>query len=244
MQQSIYQHIVDNHNAGHKSIAMLIDPDKYSPVVISNLVSANALPDYFFVGGSLLHSDFERVVSHLKNLVPSVPIIIFPGDSAQVSPNADAILVLSLISGRNPEYLIGQHVRAAHAIVSSHIEPIPVGYMLIDGGQVSAVQYVSNTLPLPAHKPDLAVATALAGQLLGLKMLYLEAGSGAVHPVPTDTIRSVRHAVSMPLIVGGGLRTPSDIESAFNSGADIVVVGTAIEQSPDIALNIMRTHRQ
>jgi phosphoglycerol geranylgeranyltransferase len=163
-----------------------------------------------------------------------IPTLLFPGSSFQLSYHADALLLLSLISGRNPELLIGQHVLAAPFLKVSPLEIISTGYMLIDGGVQSSVQYMSNTYPIPAHKNDIAVCTAVAGEMLGLKMLYLEAGSGARQPVPPDMIQAVRSAVQIPLIVGGGIRHPEQARAALQAGADVLVVGTAIENDPGL----------
>ena len=163
-----------------------------------------------------------------------IPLVLFPGNSFQLSWRADAILFLSLISGRNPELLIGQHVVAAPFLKMSPLEIISTGYILVDGGVTTAVQYMSNTYPIPAHKDDIAVCTALAGEMLGLKMMYLEAGSGAIRPVSESMIEAVRGAVSVPLLVGGGIRTPEKAAAKLRAGADVVVIGNAIEQDPGL----------
>lgn len=225
---------------GQKMVAMLIDPDKYNAATLQNLQRSGNLPDIVLVGGSIVQTDTDAVVGDIKRTVGKESmVILFPGDEGQLSAQADALLFLSLVSGRNPEYLIGQQVRAAVKIKQMGLEAIATAYMLIDGGRRTSVEYVSNTMPLPADKPDLAVATALASELMGMQMAYLEAGSGALSPVPTRTIEMVRKAVRMPLIVGGGLRTRACVEAAFEAGADIAVVGTAIEQNPEVAAEIM-----
>lgn len=232
----VYDKILRMKAERRRGVVLLIDPDRYSPSVVDSLVGRGHVPDLIFVGGSVVLSDTETVVSDVKRRVgDAASVILFPGDYSQLAPSADALLFLSLVSGRNPEYLIGQHVKAAHVVKRLGLEVIPTAYMLIDGGRQTSVQYVSSTMPLPADKPDLAAATALAAEMLGMKMIYLEAGSGALNPVRGEIIGAVRASVSVPLIVGGGLRDSASIDSAFASGADFVVVGTAIERQPELA---------
>ena len=221
--------------AARKQIALLIDPEEHTPNSAAQLavVAADARVDYILVGGSYVSSNLASVVDAIKAAV-TIPVLLFPGSPLQVVPNADALLFLSLISGRNPDYLIGNQVLSAGFIRKSGLEVIPVGYMLIDGGSLTSVQYVSNTMPIPADKPELAVATALAGEMLGLKMLYLEAGSGAKNPVSETLIAAVKSAVRLPVIVGGGLRSKAAVRSALKGGADIVVVGNAVEDDCSI----------
>ncbi|HKL37604.1 MAG TPA: geranylgeranylglyceryl/heptaprenylglyceryl phosphate synthase, partial [Bacteroidales bacterium] len=163
-----------------------------------------------------------------------IPVVLFPGNLMQVSPHADGIFFLSLISGRNPDLLIGNHVLSARMIKNSGLEVIPTGYILINGGSTSSVEYISNTKPIPANKTDIITATALAGELLGHKLIYLESGSGAAQPAYFDLVNEIKKQVALPLIVGGGLKKPSDLENLCQSEADMVVVGNAIEQNPDI----------
>ena len=165
-------------------------------------------------------------------------MILFPGNNYQLCEEADALLLLSLISGRNPEYLIGQHVVAAPLIKESGIEAIPTGYLLIDGGKISTTSYITQTVPIPADKPDVAVATALAGEQLGLKLIYLEAGSGAANPVSAEMISAVKKNVSLPLIVGGGIRSGAQAEAACQAGADIIVVGNILEKAPELLMEL------
>ena len=230
----IFSHILKGVSH-RKQIALLIDPEEHTTASAEALGKAAtaAQVDFILVGGSYVSSDLTSIVNAIK-AVTEIPVLLFPGSPMQVVPNADAVLFLSLISGRNPDYLIGNHVLSAGLIRKSGLEVIPVGYMLIDGGSVTSVQYVSNTMPIPAHKPDLAVATALAGEMLGLRMLYLEAGSGAKNPVPGKLIAAVRNAVRLPLIVGGGLRSEASVRAALEAGADIVVVGNAAENDPNL----------
>lgn len=216
----------------NKSLLILIDPDKVTEHDLTRLVSYDDLPFCWLVGGSLLmESKFEAVVQFLKKHSKN-PVVIFPGNNIQVSKNADAILFLSLLSGRNPEYLIGQHVIAAPKIKASGIDTIPTGYLLVDGGAETSVSYISNTKPIPRDKPEIAVATAMAAELLGKKLLYLEAGSGAKLTIPSSTVKQIKSAISIPLIVGGGIRDLDTIEKTFAAGADHVVIGNHIEKNP------------
>ena len=225
--------IQQNIANGCKMFALLIDPDKQNEADLLRLtekINSPTGPDIVLVGGSLLFSNIDDTVATLKRNTQK-PVVLFPGSAMQVSDKADGILLLSLISGRNPDFLIGQHVLAAPALAKSGIEILPTGYMLIGEENYTSVRYISNTNPIPYNKTDIAVATALAGQMLGLKMLYLEGGSGAAKPVSANMIEAVRRAVSLPLIVGGGLRSAADVETALQAGADIVVVGTSIESN-------------
>jgi putative glycerol-1-phosphate prenyltransferase len=161
-------------------------------------------------------------------------VVLFPGSVTQLSAHVDAVLFLSLISGRNPELLIGQHVVAAPRIKALQLEAVPTGYLLIDGGKPTTASYISNTQPIPANKAGIAAATALAGELLGLRCIYIDAGSGAANPVPIEMIRAVREACSLPLIVGGGIRSRAQADAAYAAGADLLVIGTAIEEEPEM----------
>lgn len=227
----VYDYIEERRQRGDKMFVVLIDPDKFSEGMLDKLSSLLSVrrADMIFVGGSLVMSDIGEVVKMLKSRF-DIPVVLFPGSAQQFTEEADAVLFLSLITGRNAEYLIGQHVMSSVRIKRSGVEVIPTGYMLVEGGVMTSVEYISGTQPLPRSKDDIAVATAVAGELLGLKMLYLEAGSGAKECVPESMIRAVRSSVGLPIIVGGGLRSIEDIDKAYNAGADIVVVGTAIEK--------------
>ncbi len=231
----MYKQIIDKKLKGKKQLALLIDPDKTGLNDLKKLTELVNLtpPDFILVGGSLISQNTDEIIKTLKSLV-NIPVILFPGSSFQVSSYADGILFLSLLSGRNPEFLISHHVSAAPLIKSSGMEVISTGYLLIDGGKVSSVEYMSNTKPIPAEKTDLAAATALAGEMMGMKMLYLEAGSGAANVVPPSLIQKVRTQVSVPLIVGGGLNSSETIMAACKAGADIVVVGNAFEKNPEL----------
>lgn len=217
-----------------KQIAVLLDPDKVNIQEIPawlDLVNA-AQPDFVFLGGSTLNGDIDLIAEAIKSGT-SIPLILFPGDINQISRHADALLLLSLISGRNPDFLIGKHITTAKKIKSSGLEVIPTGYILIDGGRVSATQRVSSTTPIACNDVDLAVNTALAGELLGMKAIYLEAGSGALNPVSHSIISRVRANVRIPLIVGGGIKNHSQIVNAISGGADLVVIGNHFESNPD-----------
>jgi phosphoglycerol geranylgeranyltransferase len=220
-----------------KLLAVLIDPDFGTDEAALERTVQNACmakADLLFVGGSLLTTNqFDRCVQRVQELSDR-PVVLFPGSPAQLSGHADAVLFLSLISGRNPELLIGHHVTAAPTIKALALEAIPTGYMLVDGGKPTTVSYVSQTLPIPHDKPGIAAATALAGELLGLRAMYLDTGSGAQRTVPPNMISAVSRTVNAPLIVGGGIRDAATARSLCAAGADVLVVGTAFEQDPEL----------
>ena len=224
---NIYKNIIEKPG---KKISVLIDPDKHDDKSLKELIkiSDKAGIDFFMVGGSLLLSPIDLTISKIRKITET-PLVLFPGNLLQLSSNVDAIFLLSLISGRNPEFLIGNHVVAAPIIRESKIETIPTGYMIIGSGKTTSVEYISNTRAIPSDKTDLAVATAIAGELLGLKLIYLDAGSGADHPVPNTMVRKVKSNIKVPLIVGGGLKTLEHVKNASRGGADIIVVGNALE---------------
>ncbi|MDH3650564.1 MAG: geranylgeranylglyceryl/heptaprenylglyceryl phosphate synthase [Saprospiraceae bacterium] len=218
---------------GEKCFAILIDPDRVRLDEIDLLVdlAVRAEVDYFRVGGSLIVNDtLDQCLLAIKEKC-SIPLILFPGDSYQLSYKADGMLLLSLISGRNAELLIGKHVIAAPYLRLSPLEILSCGYILVDGGVSTTVSYMSNTTPIPANKTDIAVCTAIAGEMLGLKLIYLEAGSGASTPVSLEMIEAVSSAVQVPLIVGGGIDTPERALANVRAGADVIVVGNAIEKN-------------
>ena len=227
----IYQSIKDGKR---KKIALLIDPDKHDDTSISRIVNLaeKSDADFFFVGGSLLLGNIEDTISLLKQKT-TIPVIIFPGNVIQVSNLADGILFLSLISGRNPDFLIGQHVVSSLRIKSSKLEVLPTGYILIENGKTTSVEYMSNTIPIPYNKPEIVVATAVAGEMLGLKLIYLEAGSGASNSVGLHIISEVKKNISLPLMVGGGIRTVEEARQIYKAGADLIVIGSAIEENPE-----------
>lgn len=239
--KNVYNDIILPAYKEHKHLfAILIDPDKCSEERLSSIKTAMGeyTPDMILVGGSLVMGSTSDAVLTCQKFYPRTPVVLFPGDETQLTPIADAVMVLSLLSGRNPEYLIGQHVRASVKIKQMGLQTIPTGYILIDGGNITSVQYISNTMPIPREKTDIAVATALASEQLGHKMVYLEGGSGALKHVPLEMIKAVRKSITIPLIVGGGLKNAEDIRNVFDAGADIVVVGSAIERDPEIAKQI------
>ncbi|TDB69260.1 geranylgeranylglyceryl/heptaprenylglyceryl phosphate synthase [Arundinibacter roseus] len=224
-----------------KSFAVLLDPDKIDlpsfPEFLGQAVACGV--DFFFVGGSLVtRYAIDDMVAAIHTHT-SIPAILFPGNSLHIEPSADAILLLSLISGRNPELLIGQHVVAAPLLRQSSLEILPTGYMLVESGKLTTVSYMSNTIPMPSDKPGVAACTAMAGEMLGLRYMYLDAGSGAQQAVPEALIAAVRSATNTPLIVGGGINTGEKAYLALEAGADIIVVGNGIEQNsyllPEIA---------
>lgn len=218
-------------NREKKQVAVLIDPDKSNADQLKKIIEAasKAGIDFFLVGGSLLlHDNLEETVLFIKKNSKK-KVFLFPGNPSQITDVADGILLLSLISGRNPDLLIGQHVQAAPLLKKSKLEIVSTGYILVESGRATTVSYISNTTPIPSDKPEIAACTAMAGEQLGMKCIYLEAGSGALHPVPKDMIKTVRKSVNVPIIIGGGMRSIEQIETAFQTGADIVVIGTAIE---------------
>jgi putative glycerol-1-phosphate prenyltransferase len=222
-------------NTSKKKFAVLIDPDKPSDEQIIEIVKKSILAgvDFFFVGGSLLTTDsLDNCIKLIKELC-DIPVLIFPGNSLQISKWCDGFLLLSLISGRNSEMLIGRHVIAAPYLKLYGNEIIPTGYILVDGGKPTSVSYMSNTTPIPHDKDDIAMCTALAGEMLGLKLIYMDAGSGAINPISAEMINKVKHTIEVPLIVGGGINTPEKAATAAKAGANIVVVGNALEKSTD-----------
>jgi phosphoglycerol geranylgeranyltransferase len=236
MTQNIYHTIVSSKAKSNKAFAVLIDPDKLNEqsLLTTIEIAIKSKVDFFFVGGSLVVTDtLDKMVAAIKKHC-SIPVVLFPGSPDQITPKADALLYLSLISGRNPELLIGQHVISAPFIKQSGLEIIPVGYMLIDGGSPTTVSYISNTNPIPSNKNDIAICTAMAGEMLGLKLIYMDAGSGALKAIPTDMIKEVAKHIQIPLVVGGGITTPEKAKENCIAGADIIVVGNAAEKDPEL----------
>ena len=227
----VLQEVTIAAKAGKKQLAVLIDPEKFEPSTAAEFLRKMPfLATHIFIGGSTVTpAEMEACVTAIK-AETSLPIIIFPGDYRQICEDADALLFLSLLSGSNPEYLIGQHVNAVPLLRDSDLEIIPTAYLLINGGRECAVQRVSRTAPLDPENVELIVNTALAGKYQGKKLIYLEAGSGARIPVSSEVISAVKAAVELPLIVGGGIRSQVQLEAAYNAGADWVVIGTAFEQ--------------
>ncbi len=226
-----------------KAVALLIDPnsvadEQYFTGLILTAIASRV--DFFFVGGSLAgHDQCRRCIQRIKSQTQHIPVIIFPGNVIQVVDNADGILFLSLISGRNPEFLIGQQVTAAPFLAQTSLEVLPTGYMLVDGGGLTSVNYMSQTIPLPNDKPGLAVATALAGTMLGLRHLFLDAGSGAKKPVSREIIAAVSNHTTCPLIVGGGINTAPKAKAAWKAGADVVVIGNGAEKNPNLLTEVL-----
>ncbi len=227
----IYQNIINNSAKGKKQLSILIDPDKSTIEQVKKIaaLSNEGAIDYFFIGGSLITNDhMDRCIATLKK-TSSIPVVIFPGNTMQINSKADAILFLSLISGRNAEMLIGKHVIAAPYIRHAELEAISTGYLLIESGKPTSVAYMSNSLPIPHDKDDIALCTAMAGEMLGMKMIYMDAGSGAQEHIGLRMIEKVKKNISVPLIVGGGINSAQKAKNIYHAGADMIVVGTAVE---------------
>lgn len=231
--KNVYDRIISGVLKKEKQFAVLIDPDKVSPDDVKQTAEAGMRSgvDYWFTGGSLLTNDMLDQCIRILKEESDIPVVLFPGNYLQINKNADAILLLSLISGRNAEMLIGKHVIAAPYLKKSGLEVIPTGYMLIDSGQPTGALYMSNSTPIPSDKSDIAVCTAMAGEMLGLKMIYLEAGSGAGRTVEPEMIAKVKENTRVPLCAGGGIKTPGQAKTLCDAGADLIVVGNAIEKS-------------
>lgn len=242
----ILQNLHTSKSNNQRLFSLLIDPDKTggSDLERTAISAQNAGVDMFFVGGSLLvgNSLFDCVQIIKANC--DIPVVLFPGDNMQVVANADAILLLSVISGRNPEMLIGKHVVAAPRLKNSGLEIIPTGYMLIDSGKPTTASYMSNTNPMPHDKDDIAACTAMAGEMLGLKTIFMDGGSGAQNAVSTSMIKRVSDHVDVPIIVGGGLKTPEMARDRFDAGATVVVVGNAIEKDGSLLSEMASVSRQ
>ena len=237
---NIYDELTYRKENGIKSFAVLIDPDKVTIDSLSNIIelSNNQGVDFFFVGGSLLNKDnITEVVKHIK-ATSNIPVILFPSNSSQIVEEADAILFLSLISGRNPDYLIGQQVISAPILAQTDLEVLSTGYMLVDCGNQTTASYISNTNPLPYNKPEIAVATALAGEMIGMKIIYADGGSGADTHISPQMIKAISKNINTPLIIGGGMRNVDSVIQAWEFGADLVVVGNHIEQNPEFIIEL------
>ncbi|GAB3653528.1 geranylgeranylglyceryl/heptaprenylglyceryl phosphate synthase [Echinicola sediminis] len=236
--------LFDLHHSGLKGLALLIDPEKSGPGQSFNGLISRAVEggvDFFFVGGSLIAADNVReTISGIKETAgKNIPVVLFPGNVIQVCDQADGILFLSLISGRNPDLLIGQQVTAAPLLARTQLEILPTGYMLVNDGEITSANYISQTIPLPNDKPALAVATALAGRFLGLRYFFLDAGSGAKSPVDKCIIGSVKEQTDAPLIVGGGIDSLEKARNAWEAGADLVVLGNGVEKSPGLLTEVL-----
>lgn len=237
----IYRRLCERSEKGHKHLAVLIDPDKVNNRQVLEIATTamQAGVDYIFVGGSLvMHNQTKEWVQAIKEN-SNIPVILFPGSVFQITEQADALFFLSLVSGRNPELLIGQHVIAAPLLYQSNLEVMPTAYMLIDGGKPTTVSYISNSTPIPADKPQIAVCTAMAAQMLGMKIIYLDAGSGALNHVPPQMITQVKEYTQLPLIVGGGIRTPNQAAELCRAGADLLVIGNVLETNPGLVFEMV-----
>jgi putative glycerol-1-phosphate prenyltransferase len=245
MKHRILDSLVQRHAANRKAFAVLLDPDKIRldefPRLLEQAVAHGV--DYFFVGGSLITSSIQAEVIAAIRQHTAIPVILFPGSNLHIDASADAILFLSLISGRNPEFLIGQHVVAAPILKKSGLEILPTGYLLVESGRQTTVSYISNTTPLPNDKPGVAACTAMAGEMLGLRLTYLDAGSGAERSVPPELIAAVRQSVETPIIVGGGINSAAKAKTALSAGADLIVVGNGIERDPALLPEVAGTVR-
>ncbi|MEO6221121.1 MAG: geranylgeranylglyceryl/heptaprenylglyceryl phosphate synthase [Ginsengibacter sp.] len=238
--KSIYNSLCERKSAGKKSFAVLIDPDKVDDEKVRQIIelAVTAKVDYFLVGGSLVTSNYLDECIRIIKARCSIPVILFPGSPNQVSKLADALLYLSLISGRNADLLIGQHVVSAPFIRQSGLEIISTGYMVIDGGAPTTVSYISNATPLPADKNEIAMCTAMAGEMLGMKLIYMDAGSGAKRAISESMIEKVAKCISVPLIIGGGITDPEKAYLDCKAGADVIVVGNAIEKDDTLIMEM------
>lgn len=238
---NILEELNDRKAKGQKSLAILIDPDKVTNInALNELVSISkeCYIDFFFVGGSLItNNSLSEVIGHIKKN-SDIPVILFPGNNLHIDISADAILFLSLISGRNAEMLIGQHVVAAPILKNSQLQVLPTGYMLVNSSNNSAASYMSNTTPIPADKYSVAACTALAGEMLGLKLIYMDAGSGAEQSITPKMISQVNKSINVPLIIGGGINTAEKARKTLEAGADVIVIGNAIEKNPNLLIEV------
>jgi phosphoglycerol geranylgeranyltransferase len=240
MENNIYTQLLANKVAGKKSLALLLDPDKFDTTVLSDLVAIDAFArvEWILVGGSLIQGwNMGETIQLIKKHTDK-PVIIFPGSNMHIDAQADGILFLSLISGKNPEFLIGQHIVAAPILKKSGLQILPTGYMLVEGGKPTTASYMSNTTPLPHDKPEVAACIAMAGEMLGLKIIYADTGSGADKSVSPSMIRLLNKAVSCPIIIGGGIKHPQKARELWEAGADMIVVGNAVEENPQLLLEI------
>jgi putative glycerol-1-phosphate prenyltransferase len=244
LKNQFYQKLSQKAQAGLKQLAVLIDPDSLTTEadLVNLIVRCNeAEVDMILVGGSLITNGFWNRCIEIIKIHTKIPLVLFPGNIMQTHPEADAILFLSMISGRNPDLLIGKHVLAAPLLKKSGIEVIPTAYMIVDGGNITSVMYMSNTTPLPADKNNIAACTALAGEMLGLKVIYMDAGSGAQNPIRVGMIQEVKSQINGPLFIGGGIRTPEQAIETCLAGADVVVVGNAIEKDPNLVFDLAKS---
>jgi len=244
LKNQFYQRLSQKAQAGLKQLAVLIDPDSLTTEaeLVKLIARCNeAEVDMILVGGSLITNGFWNRCIEIIKIHTKIPLVLFPGNIMQTHPEADAILFLSMISGRNPDLLIGKHVLAAPLLKKSGIEVIPTAYMIVDGGNITSVMYMSNTTPLPADKNNIAACTALAGEMLGLKVIYMDDGSGAQNPIRVGMIQEVKSQINGPLFIGGGIRTPEQAIETCLAGADVVVVGNAIEKDPNLVFDLAKS---
>ncbi|PLK44146.1 geranylgeranylglyceryl/heptaprenylglyceryl phosphate synthase [Emticicia sp. TH156] len=234
MPKQLLDKILNLNHLKKKALAVLLDPDKVEIATFNQFLYScvENRVDFFFVGGSLITNQMMAEMIAVIRQQTNIPVVIFPGNSLHIEPSADGILFLSLISGRNPDYLIGQHVISAPLLKHSGLEILPTGYILVDSGRQTTVSYISNTTPIPHDKADIAACTAIAGEMLGLRLIYLDGGSGAINPVSAKMIRKVRENIAAPLIVGGGINSAQKAQDALEAGADIIVIGNAFEKNP------------
>ena len=247
MKKKIYKLLFEKHRRGQKGFIVLIDPDKVddNEKLVSLIKSGKEYDiDFFFVGGSLLMKENGAEVIRSIKQNCDIPVVLFPANHFHIEEEADGILFLSLISGRNPEFLIGQHVVAAPMLKNAELEILPTGYILIGDSHETTVAYMSNTIPIPLNKPDIASSTAMAGEMLGLKLIYLDAGSGASLPVPVKTIKSVSRSIELPLIVGGGINTIEKAQESYLAGADMIVIGNALEKGSNLLIDVSELKHQ
>lgn len=243
---SLHDTLSNRRARGQKSLAVLLDPDNLDEDGCRQLLalSEQHAVEYFFMGGSLVLTSRQAALIRFIKSRSKVPVVLFPSHSLHLDDQADGILLLSLISGRNPDFLIGQHVIAAPLLRQSNLQILPTGYMLVDTGRQTTASYISGTTPLPHDKPSIAACTAMAGEQLGLRLIYLDGGSGAMYPVSPAMIRAVRQAVDIPLIVGGGINTVEKAQAALQAGADVIVIGNQIEKAPSFLADMSRTIQQ
>jgi putative glycerol-1-phosphate prenyltransferase len=237
----LYQDILASISLKKKLLAVLIDPDKMDIEMVSKVIEKvnKSNTTHVFVGGSTVIEDAsEKLVKEIKRFT-DLPVILFPGDVNQITNEADALLFLSLISGRHPDYLIGKHVESVSKLRLTNLEVIPTGYILIENGKETSVQNVTKTIPMSRHNIQTILDTAKAGEFLGMKLIYLEAGSGAMPPITPQIIKQVKQELNIPLIVGGGIRSKAQLENAYKAGADIVVIGTAFEEDDTFFDNLL-----
>ncbi len=240
MTNSLLTHIIKAKKENKKLLAILLDPDKLPILDVAEKVEKinNHQVDFILVGGSLLFTNIlDAVILEIKKHT-SIPVLLFPGNAMQISKNADGILFLSLLSGRNPEFLIGNQVIAAPLLKQTDLEIISTSYLLIESGRETTASYISNTKPIPRHKPEIAMATALAGEMMGHQLIYLDGGSGAQKAVPAKLIETVANSCSLPIIIGGGIKNNKQIQDAYKAGATLVVIGNAFEINPELLTNL------